>query len=118
MNQYRYSVSLQGQLGSRPGTLFLRLEGPEVSGCLTILDQDSYFQGKVLRKNHLVCSSRLKLLGKDEDCDLLLRMEDGLLLGSLITSRGCWTLDGTLLEDPQGTAADSAVREEQNTDAL
>ena len=95
MQRYSFSVYLKSQLQTRPATLLLQLAGTDAMGCLLLSGQEYYFQGKILRKGHFVFSIPLEIRGKREDCDMLLQQRDGFLQGSLLTSGGCWTVEGT-----------------------
>lgn len=93
-----FSVTVSATLGPRPGRLSLQTENGDITGSLALLGQENYFQGKLLRKNHYVVSFIWNLSGEALECDMLLAVRENLLSGVIVSSRGCWEVEGTRLD--------------------
>jgi hypothetical protein len=95
----KYSATVKGQLGLRSGTIDLKIDGADVSGCLTLLGRQNFFEGKVLRKGRYVLSFRMWTSSGSEDCDALLLVSGGVLSGAIVCANGSWLLSGVQLPD-------------------
>ena len=97
----RFQAVLRDRFQELSGELTLRVEGTDVSGSLEIGGQQSYFQGKMLRKNRYAAAIRLKTGVYEEDCDMLLRVrEPGSIRGSIVGEWGSWSLEGSAVPEP------------------
>ena len=95
MKKEQFDIVLERQTQRETGKLMLQIDESGVSGCIVVLDSQSYFRGKILRKNHYIFSMRLQIGAWTEDCDaLLLAKEDGTLRGVLLSPWQVWTLTG------------------------
>ena len=98
MRVLRYGVTLRGEVQELRGTMLLRLEGTEVSGALRLGEQESYLQGRVLRRHRIAAAVRLRTEVYEEDCDMLLRLrEPEGVRGTVLGEWGSWTLEGSAL---------------------
>ena len=70
MRILRYHITLKGQFQEVEGELTLQVDGTDVSGSVNLDGSQSYFQGKMLRKNRYAASMRLKTKILEEDCDM------------------------------------------------
>lgn len=104
MRTQRFKITLRGAFQETEGELFLQLEQAEVAGSLRIGDRESYFRGRMLRRNRYAASVRLKTAVYEEDCDMLLRVQEGKTIrGSIMGAWETWTLEGTA-EEPSPAA--------------
>ena len=102
MRALRFKVMIRGPFQEMQGDLLLQLDQTDVSGSLQIGDQSSYFQGRVLRRNRYAASIRLKTAVYEEECDMLLRVQDTRTIrGSIMGEWGSWTLEGTAAESAE-----------------
>ena len=109
MRNLRFAVTIRGALQKMTGELLLQIDGTQVSGTLRTGEQSSYFQGRMLRRNRFAAAVRLRTEIYEEDCDMLLRLqESGTVRGSVIGARDTWTIEGT------GTEADGPLRLAKN----
>lgn len=96
----RFQTVLRDQFQELRGDLTLRVEGTDVSGSLEIGGRQSYFQGKMLRKNRYAAAIRLKTEVYEEDCDMLLRVrEPGVIRGSVVGEWASWSLEGSAVPE-------------------
>ena len=101
MRDMRFDVTVRGPFQEAAGTLLVQIDGTQVSGTLRLGGQASYFQGRVLRRNRFAAAVRLRTEVYEEDCDMLLRLQDsGAVRGSLIGEWSTWTLEGTGAAEP------------------
>lgn len=108
----RFQTVLRDQFQELRGELTLRVEGTDVSGSLEIGGRQSYFQGKMLRKNRYAAAVRLKTEVYEEDCDMLLRVrEPGAIRGSIVGEWASWSLEGSAVPT---SPADRGPRAELN----
>ena len=97
MQKNEFSIVLKGQLAPLVGNLVLQIEGAQIDGYFQFQGKKSYFQGKVLRRNHYVVSLPLQLQSSVEDCDVLLVLQkNNVLIGAMVDRWGCWSLEGTM----------------------
>ena len=100
MRSLRYAVTVRGPLQETGGELLLQIDGTQVSGTLRIGGQASYFQGRVLRRNRFAAAVRLRTEVYEEDCDMLLRLQEpGTVRGTVIGARDTWTIEGAGAEE-------------------
>ena len=106
MRILRYHITLKGQFQEVEGELTLQVDRTDVSGSVNLDGSQSYFQGKMLRKNRYAASMRLKTKILEEDCDMLLRLcgQDA-IRGSIVGEWGDWTLEGAIAAPPPGETA-------------
>lgn len=115
MRILRYHITIKSRFQEMQGELALQLDKADLFGSLTIEGHQSYFQGKMLRKNRYAASLRFKTEIYEEDCDMLLRTrEPGGIHGSIIGEWENWSLKGTAVaEEPfmQAASQDSPLLE-------
>ena len=99
MRILRYHITLKGQFQEVEGELTLQVDRTDVSGSVNLDGSQSYFQGKMLRKNRYAASMRLKTKILEEDCG-----QDA-IRGSIVGEWGDWTLEGATAAPPPGEAA-------------
>lgn len=105
MRMLRFDTTLTSRFQELRGDLLLQLDGREIAGSLTIGKQQSFLQGKMLRKNRYVASLRLKTETYQEDCDIVLRVrENGYVRGYIMGEWDGWTLEGDAAEVPPARA--------------
>ena len=109
MRNLRFAVTIRGPLQKMTGELLLQIDGTQVSGTLRTGEQSSYFQGRMLRRNRFAAAVRLRTEIYEEDCDMLLRLQEpGTVRGSVIGARDTWTIEGT------GTEVDGPLQLAKN----
>lgn len=101
MQIMRFHTTIKSRFQELRGMLVLQIDRAEVSGSLTIGERQSYFQGRMLRKNRYAAALRLKTEIYEEDCDMLLRVRDGASVhGSIIGEWEGWSLEGAAAGEP------------------
>lgn len=114
MRILRFGTTITSRFQELQGELLLQLDGANISGSLTIGNQQSFLQGKMLRKNRYVASLRLKTEAYQEDCDLVLRIrENSYVRGYIMGEWDGWILEGDAAEPPQAFSA-GILPEEKN----
>ena len=100
MRVQRYHITIQGPFQELRGELLLQVDRTDVSGSLQVGDRRSYFQGKTLRRNRYAAAVRLRTEVYEEDCDMLLRLQEpGTVRGTVIGARDTWTIEGAGAEE-------------------
>ncbi|WP_298019503.1 hypothetical protein [uncultured Dysosmobacter sp.] len=109
MRILRFHTTVKNRYQETQGELTLQIDRADIFGSLTLDGRQSYFQGKMLRKNRYAASLRFKTEVCEEDCDMLLRVrENGSIRGSIIGDWEDWSLKGT------AAAAEPFLRAEEN----